>query len=121
MIAQLRPMTVDDMLPGYTYDANAMILVVETLPLMGSDGKRRRHGYQAVVDMPPEYREPNHFNTRLALDLLCETHPEAKKSIERLKRLARSPESRKQARDIGMTDKHYAPEEAAKAFPWLSS
>lgn len=94
LLLHLRPLTIADMAPGYTYEPGLTLLTVMTWPVFGDDN-RSAVGFDSPVKLPAEYREFTPKNARIALDLLCAVDPEAAAMVDDLKRLARQPKSRR--------------------------
>ncbi|MDF3154789.1 hypothetical protein P3C58_22680 [Mesorhizobium sp. XAP10] len=116
VIAQLRPMTIDEMVPGEVYDPGYSIFVIETLPVFGASG-REKFGFQCQVWLPPEHREPTVANTKIAMGVLRNIDPNARKMIGKIAALSRDPRSRREAVRIGMREEYIPPDRAA---PFLS-
>lgn len=112
IVAQIRPITIDEMMPGETYDPGYSIFVMETLPVFGPSG-REKFGFQCQVWLPPEHREPTVANTKIALGVLREIDPNARRMIDKISALSRDPRSRREALRIGMTEGHIPPDRAA--------
>ncbi len=93
LLFKLRPLTIADMAPGYAYEPGLTILTVMTWPVFGDDN-RSGVGYDFPIRLPEKYREPTEENTLIALNLLCAIDPEAAVLVDRLKHLARQPQSR---------------------------
>jgi hypothetical protein len=90
---QLRPMTIAEMVPGYTYEPGLSVLEVATLPVFGASGNQGRL-WRLPVKMPKEYRESTIFNALLAMEILRLTDPEAAKILDAMIVLSRDPRSR---------------------------
>jgi hypothetical protein len=117
IIAQLRPITIDEMVPGEPYDPGYSVFVIETLPVFGPSG-REKFAFQCQVWLPPEHREPTVENTKIAMGVLREIDPNARRMIDKISALSRDPRSRREAVRIGMREGHIPPDRAA---PFLSS
>lgn len=112
IVAQLRPITIDEMVPGETYDPGYSIFVMETLPVFGPSG-REKFGFQCQVWLPPEHREPTVANTKIAMGVLREIDPNARRLIDKVAALSRDPRSRREAARIGMREEYIPPDRAA--------
>ncbi|WP_439626502.1 hypothetical protein [Shinella sp.] len=86
-------MSIADMVPGHEYEPDLTIIEIRSPPVLGERGNQGVI-FRMPVWLPSHYREPTLFNIQFALDLIEQTNPEASAAIERLKVLARHPNSR---------------------------
>jgi hypothetical protein len=90
LLCKLRPLTIADMVPGYTYELGMSVLQVGT-PALGRD---EHSGIGLMFDMPmllpPDLRENTPENVKGALALACMIDPEARQIVEHLKGLVRA-------------------------------
>ena len=96
LFVEFRPMRFADMIPGYEYRPDLMLLRMQTPPLTDESGQYAM-SLEVPVWVPPEYRAPSAENIRLALALVEAQNPDAARQIERLKAAARTPAARRYA------------------------
>lgn len=113
LVAQIRPVTIAELAPGEACRPGDMVFCIETLPAFGKSGASSR-GYQCRLWLPPEYREQNELNARLAMELLRHTNPLAAREIDKIVELAQDPRSLREAKRRGFRTGFLPPDEAAR-------
>jgi hypothetical protein len=90
LLCKLRPLTIADMVSGYTYEPGMSVLQIGT-PALGRDD---HSGIGLMFDMPlllpPDLRENTPENVIGALALACMIDPEVRQIVEHLKGLVRA-------------------------------
>ncbi|WP_294644290.1 hypothetical protein [uncultured Aureimonas sp.] len=81
----IRPMTVDDMAPGYAYEPDSIMFEIAMPATPDQDGAL----WQMPVHVPAELREPTIDNALAVYALLYSTDPQARAIIDDLSARAR--------------------------------
>lgn len=111
----LRPLTIAEMQPGEPYIPGYMLFTMQTLPVAASGGSQAAW-YSVQVWLPEQFREPTVENLKAVMSYLRENDPDAREVINKVAAIARSPQSRERARELGMSERPYSVAEADHAL-----
>lgn len=110
----LRPLTIAEMQPGEPYIPGYMVFTMQTLPVAGHGNEAAWYSVQVWV--PEQFRAPTAQNIKAVMSYLHEYDADAREVIDRITALARSLQSRRRARELGMSERPYTLAEADEAL-----
>lgn len=96
LLAKIRPMTINDLIPGYEYEPGLTMLEIEQPATANAVGAL----WQIPIELPAEMREPTPENTQAAYALAYACDPQARQIIDQMKQRARPWREVEFARDL---------------------